>query len=85
MKNIIVNKVKEIIKSITRKNTDLIVIKGVDLDDLGSNKVDLEKYIDNKFMYLDYLRSTDNIISYDEFVYFYDVINLLYKKHICYR
>ena len=80
MKNIFVKKAKEIINSIIKQSTDLIVIKGIDLDDLGLNKVDLEKYIDNKFMYVDYLRSTDNIISYDEFVYFYDVINLFYKN-----
>ena len=80
MKNTFVKKAKEIINSIIKQSTDLIVIKGIDLDDLGLNKVDLEKYIDNKFMYVDYLRSTDNIISYDEFVYFYDVINLFYKN-----
>ena len=45
MKNIFVKKAKEIINSIIKQSTDLIVIKGIDLDDLGLNKVDLESKI----------------------------------------
>lgn len=80
MKNTLIKKVNEIINSIKKESTSLIVLKGIDLDHIVSNKVDLEKYMDNKFMYLDYLRSTNNIISYDEFVYFYEAISLFYKN-----
>ncbi|CEO35453.1 helicase domain-containing protein [[Clostridium] sordellii] len=80
MKNILTKRANEIISNIKKESTSLIVLKGIDLDYIGSNKVDLEKYMDNKFMYLDYLRNTNNIISYDEFVCFYEAISLFYKK-----
>lgn len=80
MKEVLKNKFKEIINSVNKKSTDIIVVKGIDLDIIGLEKIDLEKYIDNKFMYIDYLRESNNIISYDEFVCFYEVISLLYKN-----
>ena len=80
MKEVLKNKFKEVINSLNKKSTDIIVVKGIDLDIIGLEKIDLEKYIDNKFMYIDYLRESNNIISYDEFVYFYEVISLLYKN-----
>ena len=80
MENTLIKRANEIISNIKKESTSLIVLKGIDLDYIGSNKVDLEKYMDNKFMYLDYLRNTNNIISYDEFVYFYEAISLFYKK-----
>ena len=80
MKNTLTERANEIISNIRKESTSLIVLKGIDLDYIGSNKVDLEKYMDNKFMYLDYLRNTNNIISYDEFVCFYEAISLFYKK-----
>lgn len=79
----IIDKCNKTINSIKNQNIDeevLIVVKGIDIELIGGEKVDLSEFIGNKRKYIRKLMDDFNIISFDEYVLFKDVIDNMFDN-----
>lgn len=79
MNTIIINRFKEIIKNLEHNENSIIVAKGINLDDIGLSKINVDKYMKNKREYTNRLNNGVKIISYDEFLLFNDILKFFYQ------
>lgn len=78
MNTIIINKLKEIIKDLSKNDDTIIVVKGINLEDIGLNKINVNYYVKNKREYIRRLSEGIEIISYDEFLLFNEILKGFY-------
>lgn len=80
MNTIIIDRFKEIIDNLQQNEDSIVVAKGINLDDIGLNKINIEKYMKNKREYIKRLSNGVNIISYDEFLLFNEILRGFYQS-----
>lgn len=79
----IIDKSNYIINTIKRKKTKediLIVVKGIDVALVDGEKIELSKFINNKKKYIRNLIDDFNIISFDEYIFFKDVLENMFDN-----
>ena len=79
----IVNRCNKIINTIKNENSNLeilIVIKGIDIELINGQRVNLNECILNKRRYIRELMDDFNIISFDEYVFFKDILHNMFDE-----
>lgn len=77
----IIDKLKRCLENIEDSNA-LIVIKGININELNNDfKVNMNELFSNRLGYLmNLVSSRKNIVTYDEYLALYDMLNMQYKK-----